>query len=330
MTGTSLTPPLGTAFARLMLVGFAVVHVVLVLGPGPTAPAVTVVALVAAIGAAAAVVLVPGRLLPGTWTIATVALTAASIALIVPWLPGNGWPGYASWPLGSGTFIAIGLTLRGRIGAAWISEGVMVALCLTWSVIGGEGLLAGLGLVDRQLGVLLIGTLFAIGLRRAARAHDDLLVVQRRETLAQDFIETEMQARRDAAQRVLDEVQPTLERIAAGDEFDARERGRIAALEGRLRDEIALGPILSETLDQALAAARSRGMDVVVLTEATVNELPTSVRLRAAEWMATRLDRAAGAEFVGRVVSRGRDLRVSATADERTEDRVLAQDDLEA
>ncbi|MBW4042749.1 MAG: hypothetical protein HIU86_11615 [Acidobacteria bacterium] len=330
MTETSLSPPLGTAFARLMLVAFTVVHIVLVFGPGPTEPAATVVALAAAVGAAAIVVLVPGRLLPGGWTIATVALTAASIALVVPWLPRHGWPGYASWPLGSGTFIAMGLTLRRRIGSAWISEGVMVALCLVWSMIGGDGPLAGVGLVDFQLGVLLIGTLFAIGLRRAERAHDDLLEVQRREALEQGFIETELRARREAAQRVLDEVQPTLERIAAGEVFDARERGRIAALEGRLRDEIALGPILSETLDQALAAARSRGVDVVVLTEETVNDLPTSVRLRASEWLATRLDRAAGSEFVGRVVARGRDLRVSATADERTEDRLLAQDDAEA
>jgi hypothetical protein len=330
VTGASLTPPLGTAFARLMLVAFTVVHIVLALGPGPTAPAVTVVALMAAVGAAAIVVLVPGRLLPVGWTTATVALTAASIALIVPSLPGDGWPGYASWPLGSGTLIGVGLTLRRRIGAAWISEGVMVALCLVWSVIAGRGPLPGLGLVDWQLGVLLIGTLFGVGMRRAERAHDDLLEVQRREALEQDFIETEVRARREAAQRVLDEVQPTLERIAAGEEFDALDRGRIAALEGRLRDEIALGPILSEALDQALAAARSRGVDVVVLTESTVSDLPTSVRLQAAEWLATRLDRAVGSEFVGRVVPRDRGLRVSATADERTEHRVLVQDEVEA
>jgi hypothetical protein len=296
VTRTSLAPPLTASFARLMLVAFASVHIVLVLGPGPTAPAITVLALAAAVGAAAVVVHVPGELLPAGWTIGAVSLTAVSIALVVPWLPGHGWPGYASWPLGSGTFIAIGLTLRRRIGAAWISEGVMVALCLVWSAIGGEG----------------------------------LLEVQRREALERDFVATEVQARREAAQRVLDQVQPTLERIAAGDAFEARERGRIAALEGRLRDEIALGPILSEALDQALAAARIRGVDVVVLTEATVGDLPTSVRLRAAEWLATRLDRAVGSEFVGRVVPRDRGLRVSATADERTEHRVLVQDEVEA
>jgi len=270
---------------------------------------------------------VPADRLPARWTAAAAVLDVAGVALIVPLLPADGWPGYASWPLGAATFVAIGLALRRRIAAAWVTAAAMTALCFAWSGLGGAGPLAGLGLIDRQLGVLLIGTLFAVGIRRAARAHDALVDVQRREALDLDFAEQEQEARRQAVRRVLAEAGPMLERIAAGDAFDEADRGRIAALEGRLRDEIALAPILSETLDQALASARRRGVDVVVLTEPEVGELPTSVRLRAADWLAARLDGVTGAEFVGRVVPRGDDLRVSATADRRTEDRVLLEDD---
>ena len=322
-TDTSLTPPLSTPLARLLLVAFAVVHVLLVLGPSPTAPAVSAVALVAIIGAGAIVVLTPGRRLPSRPTIAVVALTLAGVAAVVPWLPEHGWPGYAAWPLGAGTFIAMAVALRGRVAVGWLLLAAMTVLCVLWSWRGGGGVVAGLNLVDRQAGELLLATLFAIGLRRSARAHDDLLAVRRQETLDRDLTGAELVARREAVRRVLAAAGPSLERIAAGDTFDLAERGRIAAIEGRLRDEITLAPIMSETLDHALDAARRRGLDVVVLTEPAVAGLATPVRLRAADWIAGRLDRAEGAEFVGRVVARGHDVRVSATVGERIEDRII-------
>ena len=64
-----------------------------------------------------------------------------------------------------------------------------------------------------------------------------------------------------------------------------------------------------------------------VLTEPELGNLPTPTRIRAAEWLAARLDRARGDEFVGRVVLRGRAVRVSATVDERIEDRIIGDAD---
>jgi hypothetical protein len=322
--GTSLTPPLGTPLVRVLLVAFALVHVLLALGQGPTAPVVTVLALIAIIGAGAVVVLTPGRRLSGRSTVATLLLVVAGVASIVPFLPAEGWPGYAAWPLGAGTFVAMAVTLRGRIAAGWLLLAAMAGLCLLWSSLGGAGIVAGLNLIDRQVGELLLSTLFAIGLARTARAHDELLVVRRQETLERDLTEAELVARQEAVRRVLADAGPILTRIAAGDTFDAAERGRIAAVEGRLRDEITLAPILSATLDHALEGARRRGLDVVVHTEPAVDGVPTPVRLRAAEWLATRLDGARGAEFVGRVVTRGQDVRVSATVDEHIEDRIIS------
>ncbi|MGT2425271.1 hypothetical protein [Amnibacterium kyonggiense] len=324
--GTSLTPPLRTPLARLLLVAFVAVHVLLVLGPGPTPPAVTVGALAAMTAAAAIVVLSPGAGLDAPRTIAVVLLAVVSTAAVILRLPASGWPGYASWPLGAGTFVAIGSALRGRIGAAWLQLGLVTAICFLWAALGGASPLSGLGLVDRHLGILLIGTLFAVGLRRTGRAHDALLEVRRAEVLERDLAEAELTARREAVQRVLAEAGPLLRRIADGETFDAATRNRLAAVEGRLRDEIALAPIRSDALDRALTAARRRGLDVQVLTEPELGNLPAPTRIRAAEWLAGQLDRARGDEFVGRVVVRGRDVRVSATVDERIEDRLIGDD----
>lgn len=322
-SATSLAPPLGTPLARVLLGAFAAVHLLLVLGPSPTPPAITAVAFAAMLGAAAIVVLAPGRRMPVAPATAVVVLALAAVAAVVPGLPGAGWPGYAAWPLGAGTFVAMALTLRGRVGLGWLLLAAMTALCLLWGLLGGEGPVAGLNLVARQAGELLLSTLFAIGLNRTARSHDELLAVRRQELLDRDLTGAELAARQDAVRRVLEEAGPTLSRIAAGQVFDAGERVRIAAIEGRLRDEISLAPIRSDTLEQALDAARQRGVDVVVLTDAAMEDVPTPVRLRAADWLAERLDGARGAEFVGRVVTRGRDVRVSAAVDERIEDRII-------
>ena len=323
-TGVSLAPPLRTPLARVLLVAFAAVHVLLAVGPSPTSMKVTVFALAAIVGAAAIVVLTPGRRLPRSWTAVAIALVLVGVASVVPWLPGHGWPGYAAWPLGAGTFVAMAVTLRGRIAVGWVLLVGMAGLCLIWSGLGGAGPVAGLNLIDRQAGELLLSTLFAIGLNRTARAHDALLTVRRQETLDRDVTEAELVARQEAVRRVLADAGPVLRRIAAGNTFDANERGRISAIEGRLRDEITLAPILSATLDHALEGARRRGVDVVVHTEPAVDGVPTPVRLRAAEWLATQLDHARGEEFVGRVVTRGAGVRVSATVDERIEDRIIS------
>ncbi|WP_375405905.1 hypothetical protein [uncultured Amnibacterium sp.] len=298
-------------------------HVILAIGPGPTPIVLTAVALTALMTAAVIVVLVGGRRLTLRWTLASALLVVAGNAVVIPGLPSDGWPGYASWPIGAGTMICIGLTLRQRIAFAWVSMGALTVVCLAWSINGSAGPLAGLGLVERQIGVLLIGTLFAIGLRRAARSAAEFAEVQRRQALERDLAETEVRARGDAARRVLAVAGPTLELIASERTLDIWERARIAALEGRLRDEIAIAPLLSESLDHALNAARSRGVDAVVLTEASVGDLPTAVRLRAADWLASRLNQVVGTQFVGRVVLRGRDVRVSAAVDDAVEDRLL-------
>lgn len=322
-----LTPPLDTTFARVLLVGFAVVHVVLAVGPGPTPVAVTVLALVALIGATAAIVLPRQRRLEPRLTVLAVVLIVIGNVAVIPWLPGEGWPGYSSWPLGAGTIAAIGLTLRLRSAAAWVAMLGLTTACIVWSLRSGGNPLAGLGLVDRQIGVLIVGTLFAIGLRRAARAVEGFHAVERQQLLEQHLAEAEVQARRDAAHRVLDQAGTALERIATGLPLSADERAGIGALEGRLRDEIALAPLLSESLDHALSAARSRGVDVVVLTEPSVADLPTSTRVRAADWLASRLERATGAAFVGRIVLRGRSVRMTAAVDDDVELRMLEDGD---
>jgi hypothetical protein len=321
-----LAPPLRTRTARVLLAGFVVVHVVLALGPGPTPWWRTAIALLLIAGAAALLVLDREDVLRPARAGAALVLTVGGTAVVVLGLPTQGWPGYASWPLGAATMVTIAMTIRYRIGLAWITMGGLAAVCVLWSTHGGVGVLPGVGLIDRQAGTLLIGTLFAIGLRRAERHVRAFGEVERERVLERSTSAQELRARRDAVDRVLVVAGPTLRRIAAGGELSAATRSDALALEGALRDEIALAPLLSDALDQAMDGARRRGVDVVVLSDPDLEDLPIDLRVRAAEWLAEHLNGAGGSRFVGRAVARDGRLRVSAATDDAMEGRELSDE----
>ncbi|WP_375387372.1 hypothetical protein [uncultured Amnibacterium sp.] len=324
---TTLTPPLRTPFARLLLAAFVVVHVVLAAGPGPTPPWRTALALLAMTAAAALLVLDRSGPLRAARTTAIVLLAAASTALVVLGLPARGWPGYASWPLGAATFVAVGLAMRSRIGAAWTLMAAELAIGVLWSLDDGMGVLPGVDLVIRHAGTLLIGTLFAVGLRRAEASAAAFHALRSRRSLERDTAEAELQARHAAVHRVLGLSADALSRIATGDRLTDDERLAAIALEGRLRDDIALGPLLTGSLDAAIDAARRRGVDVVLLSDPGLADVPTATRSRAADWLAARLDLARGGVFVGRALARDGDVRVSASGGDQAEHRVLSDED---
>ncbi|MFD1720122.1 hypothetical protein [Amnibacterium endophyticum] len=311
MTGpvadAALVPPLQHRVARVLLAAFVALHAVLALASTGPAP-IPMLALVLLSAAAAAVVLLPRRLpAPATAAVVVAALLAAGLVLTT--LSVGGWPGYAAWPLGASTFVALALTLRGRIGIAWLLLGGLALECVAWSLLAGAGPLPGVDLVVRHAGTLLIGTLFAVGLRRSAVSLAAYREAEREREAQRVATTTAGTEQRRAAQRFLDLAGAALTDLGAGRPVDPPQ---LLALEGRLRDEMTAGPLLTDRLNAALAATRAAGMDAVVLEDA---HLAAPTRELVADWLAERLDRDHRGRFVARVVRSADGIRVSARSD---------------
>ena len=314
--------PLDHPIVRVLLVAFVAVHLLLAVG-APAPPWRTASALVLLSGAAVAVVLLPERRWSPARAAAVIAAALMGTGAIVEDLSPAGWPGYAAWPVGAATFVAVGLALRFRLRAAWCLMALLAAGCVAWSTLRGAGPAPGLGLVERQAGVLLIGTLFAVGLRRAARRTAQLGDLEREQSVARLATEAERRARGQEVGRVRALVEEPLALIAAGSALTADERAALLVLEARLRDEMSAGALLPVSLHDAAAAARGRGAQVLLLTDPALQDQPPDRRERAAAWLVQRLQEVDGGRVVGRAVVRFDGIRVSVSTGAGFEDHVV-------
>ncbi|MGN6742236.1 MAG: hypothetical protein ACTHJL_02915, partial [Amnibacterium sp.] len=84
-------------------------------------------------------------------------------------------------------------------------------------------------------------------------------------------------------------------------------------IEGSLRDQIRAPHLASGPLRDAIADARRRGVNVLLLDEVEQHEAGEACT-RAAGWLADRVRQANGDRFVGRVRTSEQGLTVSAVA----------------
>ena len=298
------------------LVLFLVVHVVLAL----TSAGITLLdaAELLLIGAPYSVLVVRRGLTPLLSVLITVCLLA-SAALAAFSLPTDGRdPGYAAWPFGAITFVLLGFALAGRYLRAWLVLTGVAAIAVGWSLATGQGPMPGVSLVERHFATLLVGTLFAVSYRRSNAAFAAYKAAERRDRAAEQAAEARADARRSAAGSVLDQAGPMLRAIADGRPLSADDKRELLVLEGSLRDQIR-APWLGEgPLKDSIAAARRRGVNVLLLDETPTASDPHA-RERAAAWLAERVDAVHGERFVGRVRGSEEGLKVTAVAGGRSE-----------
>src|SRR5579875_2764127 len=89
------------------------------------------------------------------------------------------------------------------------------------------------------------------------------------------------------------------------------DRRELLVIEGALRDQIRAPDLATGGLRDAIADARRRGVNVLLLDELDA-AADATLRRRAADWLADRLQRAQGERFVGRVRSTDEGIAVSA------------------
>lgn len=200
-------------------------------------------------------------------TIAVIAIVAVVTSLSSWNIADVGNPGYATWPLGAMNFLLFVLALRGRRGLAWIGFGVLAFVSLLVAVVTDQDALMVLNDVARQAGTLLIGTLFALVLRRSSQTITAIQANQltRTTVAAASAAATRERAAQNA--RLERDARPALERILQSEPLSVDEQQHLLLLEATLRDGIRASGFSSERIAAATREARERGLTVVLLDD---------------------------------------------------------------
>jgi hypothetical protein len=290
--------------AHLILLLYVVTQVTLaVTGGGDPMRTWQGVAALVLVLLAAVLTVRPGRYpLRLSRTIVIVLVVVVS-TLVISWqLKTDGsWPGYSAWYIGADTFLMLALGLRGRYGWAWVGMGLMIALTVLWSTFTNQGPLHGLDLVAREAGLLLIGTLFAIGLDRTARRILELNQAETTKVSEGEAVRAASQERNRQVDRLEQVAGVALATIANGEPRTPTSQADYLALEATLRDSIRARTFAIEPLTSSARRARQSGIDVLLLDDMGSAEIPEDRRQSIVEWVTGLLEETHRGTFTARL-----------------------------
>ncbi|KFF58626.1 hypothetical protein JF66_17210 [Cryobacterium sp. MLB-32] len=230
---------------------------------------------------------------------------------------------FAHWHLGAVTLVLVVLVARGRIGWAWVGYAALAAATVAWAVVNGLTLVDGVNLVVRHGGTLLVGTLFALGMRRSGRTL--LVFIRERGERASSEATTGavVEEREVQLARINALARPALTRLTLPYALDDAERAECLLVEGSLRDAIRARSLFVEPIITATRNARTRGVEVTLLDDSGDNQL-TDVTLFA-RLVADQLDALSFGSFTLRILPTGR-AELATIVVQSTEHRMLVVD----
>lgn len=175
--------------------------------------------------------------------------------------------GRATWQVGASTWVLFFLTMRGRTWFAWLGMAVLVLQAVEWAARAGKSPLAGVAMFDTHIGILVVGTLFAVSLRRTAQriAAANEVSVAAASGAAATSAAAEIRHARLAELAEL--VTPLLDRISQDDPLSEDERRIMGRAEAQLRDSVRGRAIALPQVVEAADKARSRGVHVTLLDD---------------------------------------------------------------
>jgi hypothetical protein len=194
---------------------------------------------------------------------------------------------YSTWYVGGMAALLGVLAARGQSLLAWAAAGVVA-----WQVAleVGVGGLPEVGLEGIAI-LIAAASATAFALKRADREVSEL---QQTEVAAEAGIasaEAASEERRTRLNQVLERALPALSYIAANrGHISEEQQEKLLQLEASLRDEIRGRSLVNDVVRQAASAARSRGVEVVVMDEGGLNELDESKREHILNKIATAID----------------------------------------
>jgi hypothetical protein len=225
--------------------------------------------------------------------------------LIVSWQ--LWYPGYTQWYFGAATVTLFYASLRGRIALAWLGFVLISVAIVIWGATSDSGLAVALVLAAKQAPILLVGTLFAIGLRRSG---DDILRFNA-EATARAVSEATTQAAAHERNARLGALglfaTPMLASLASGSVPSNEERVDFALAEAELRDGLRARSLGTTGVPTAARRARARGVEVVLLDDSLPEGLPGDELATAALQICQHLDAVTDGRITVRLLPAGRE-----------------------
>ncbi|PYE20159.1 hypothetical protein DFR67_102297 [Williamsia limnetica] len=269
---------LRTIAARILIAAFIATYALVAATTGPTGSfwyelaAWLIVSL-----AAVALIMVPGDPLPMPVAAAlTVSgVVAMNVMLLVIHPP---FSGLQLWPLSAVTAIYAYLCVRGRTPWAWIGMLAVLGSYMLWAQRTGMGYVTGLQLSVINFAPLVVATFFGWTIRPAARS---IFALRRQATVrvAAEAADAAVLDERDLRLTQLDQLtRPLLERLAGYGYLTDDDRTSAGLLEAHLRDTLRAPTLTTPEISCAVHQARSRGVEVVMLDDHGLDDVPTDLR----------------------------------------------------
>lgn len=229
-----------------------------------------------------------------------VVCLAAIAHLVHSSLPVGQLPEYATWHSSVIMVLLITVLVRGQRLAAWCGLVVFIVQVITWAR-GHE--LGAPTVLQVTFGPVLWLTLATLVLRGLRAIGEQLVRVRTRSrdntrAMAESF--SNLVLREVWLTQLREQIEPLLQNLAdKSHQLSQAERDACRILEGRLRDALRAGNLVSQGVSDAIQAARGRGVEVV-LVDNRGSKLPETVRLATLR----RLEELVAASTGGRIVAR--------------------------
>lgn len=224
--------------------------------------------------------------------------TPTALALIVPWPVIR--DGYALWHLGAGALLLLLVAIRGRLGLAWAGMAGMSAATLVWAVVSDFNFTVAVVSLVRQIGLLLIGTVFVVAVSRVQRQLADLAEEGSRLAAAEAAEQAAEQERRGRLRWAQELAAPILHEIASLESVAPETRVEASLVEAELRDGLRARTLAAEPVTGEARAARQRGVEVTLLDDLG-RDLPEELAARLRERVARELRQTSDGRIVVRL-----------------------------
>jgi hypothetical protein len=221
----------------------------------------------------------------------SLAILVTATSLIIPLLVNSdlqpsdlGSP--ATWYVTAvATILAIAAVRQQRL-SAWIGIFALTFELVSW---GGVGALFVSGLAG-AFGLVAAAHAISVGLERSSRQTAQFLEKAKATQSASASESVIRQERSERLTATLEGAFPMLEKIAVG-KLSAEDQREATILEAELRDEIRGRMLINSKLKVSVRAARSRGVEVVVLDEGGLTSTSESERDSLRDRLANELDK---------------------------------------
>ena len=240
-------------------------------------------------------------------------IAGPAMALLVSWNLLYG--GYTQWYFGASTVALFYVGIRGRVLLSWVGYALLSATILAWGATSEIGLATAVVLVARQLPIMIIGTLFATGLRRTGDDIERVTAAASAGAIAEAGAAAALRERDQRLDDLGGFATSLLEKLASGAPLEPGDRIEFAVAEAEVRDSVRARSLRLPAVIVAAREARRRGVEVVLLDDSDPESNSPAELERVGATLAEALDRAVDGRVTARLLPPGRDTLATVVAD---------------